>query len=183
MHISKDCEYGEGPAIVLDNPKFSRNVSAVVRLASAFGFPQVWFSGNRVMLDLESKDRLPREERMKGYGSVELINNDYPFDAFKGYPIIGVELTESATPISYLEHEPYSVYVFGPEDGSICKTYRSFCHQIVYIPVKHCLNLATTVSAVMMHRMDKLGDHFDLDEPRGFGNFEVHGMDGTTGIG
>lgn len=178
MYISKNSEYGKPPAVVLDNPKFARNVSAVVRLASAFGFSQVWFSGNRVQIELDGAKRLPREERMKGYGDVELINTDYPFDAFKGYPIIGVELIEGAMPIQYMEHYPRSVYVFGPEDGSICKTWRKYCHQIVYVPVKHCLNLATTVSAVMMQRMLQVEDYYSLDEQRGFDNCSMVGCDG-----
>ena len=54
----------------------------VVRLASCYGLDQVWFTGERVSLDISYKKRLPREERMKGYADVEIINDDYPFEQF-----------------------------------------------------------------------------------------------------
>ena len=52
---------------------------------------QVWFTGNRIKL--EEGERLPREERMKGYKNVDLIQYDYPFDHFgKGVTPVAIEL-------------------------------------------------------------------------------------------
>jgi tRNA C32,U32 (ribose-2'-O)-methylase TrmJ len=59
---------------VLIDPKYAHNVGMVVRLASCYGLSQVWFTGERVSLDISTKRRLPREERMKGYSDVEIIN-------------------------------------------------------------------------------------------------------------
>ena len=58
---------GRSPAVVLIDPKYAHNVGMVVRLASCYGFRQVWFTGERVSLDISFRKRLPREERMKGY--------------------------------------------------------------------------------------------------------------------
>src|SRR5437764_14582815 len=60
---------GDGitPAIALVDPKFPHNVGAAVRAASCYGVRQVWFSGDRVRLDGARRQRLPREERMRGY--------------------------------------------------------------------------------------------------------------------
>jgi hypothetical protein len=62
---------GDGitPAVALVDPKFPHNVGAAVRAASCYGVRQVWFSGDRVRLDGDRRQRLPREERMRGYGS------------------------------------------------------------------------------------------------------------------
>jgi len=178
MFISKSSTYGNPPAIILDNPKFARNVSSAIRLASAFDFRQIWFTGNRVQLEIEQAKRLPREERMKGYKSVEVINTDYPFDAFsKDIPVVGIDLFPGAISLNDFWHPENAVYVFGPEDGSIQKSFRSHCHYIVYIPTKHCLNLATAISSVLTARMLYLDQRLELEENRGFGNFDLVGTD------
>ena len=58
---------GIAPAVALVDPKFPHNVGAAVRAASCYGVRQVWFSGDRVRLDGAKRQRLPREERMRGY--------------------------------------------------------------------------------------------------------------------
>jgi hypothetical protein len=68
----KNGSNGVAPAIILTNPKYPNNVGMVLRLASSYGIKQVWFTGDRVKIDLKGK-RLPREERMKGYGEVDLV--------------------------------------------------------------------------------------------------------------
>lgn len=173
MFISKKTSkhYGKPPAILLDRPKFARNLSSVVRLAAAFGFSQVCYSGSRVDDELSNAKRLPREERMRYSGSVELINTDYPFDLYHSVPVIGVDLLEGAIPMPDLQLPEVAVFVFGPEDGSICKAWRHHCHYITYIPTKHCLNLATAVSATLMKWMIDNDAYYKLDEARGFDNF------------
>lgn len=146
---------GVTPAIVLINPKFPNNVGMVLRLASSFGVPQVWFTGTRVRVNLEGGDRLPREERMKGYGDVTLVNYDKPFDRFDGVEVIGVEVMPSAEPLYNFDHDRNAVYVFGPEDGSLDKATRRHCHRFVVIPSRHCLNLATAVATVFYDRAAK----------------------------
>jgi tRNA G18 (ribose-2'-O)-methylase SpoU len=59
------------PAIILCNPKYPRNLGAVIRSASAFGIKHVLYTGDRIELD--EKERLPREERMRGYRDVRAV--------------------------------------------------------------------------------------------------------------
>jgi len=160
------------PSIILEDPKYARNVSQIVRLASGYDFKQVFFTGNRVDLEDPSKNldgrngksgkkgkgkaRLPREERMKGYQKVDICHHQRPFDCFKsGIPVIGIELREGAMPLHEFEHPEEAIYVFGPEDGSINRLARH-CHQFVYIPVRHCLNLATAASTILWDRQLQL---------------------------
>lgn len=146
---------GRSPSIALVNPKFPRNVAAIIRLASCYGIPQVWFSGNRVKLDDEA-ERLPREERMKGYKNVELIQNDYFFDQFdKSVTPVAVEVRENSENLFEFQHPENALYVFGPEDGSIPRVTLQHCHRFVIIPSKHCLNLATAVSTILYDRAFK----------------------------
>lgn len=163
---------GVAPALVLHDPKYARNVSSIVRLASGYGFKQVWYTGDRVSLtdpdkNLDAKSgkggkkglgkaRLPREERMKGYKKVEIIQYDQPFDCFpKGSVPVAVELRPGAQMLHHFEHPENAVYVFGPEDGSVPSQHLAKCHSLLFIPVEHCLNLATAVATVLWDRKQK----------------------------
>ena len=89
--------YGKSPSIV--NPKYAHNVGVAVRAASAYGVPQVWFTGNRVQMDIDSGKRLPREERMKGY------KDDRPFDQFPAgtIPVVKKRIMALALQLNYLQ--------------------------------------------------------------------------------
>jgi tRNA(Leu) C34 or U34 (ribose-2'-O)-methylase TrmL len=153
------------PAIVLHLPKYPHNVGQVVRLASAFGISQVWYSGDRIREALGA--RLPREERMRRYQDV---NHPDPLaricDAVPGVEPVAIELRPGAESLVDFVHpgEPSgeagrrgpAVYVFGPEDGSLPGPVLKRCHRFVVIPSYECLNLATSVAAVLYDRMAKM---------------------------
>lgn len=153
VRIDKEAKQGVAPSIVLSNPKFSHNVSMVTRLASCYGIEQVWFTGTRVDFDLQQKKRMPREERMKGFREVDIINFDRPFDYMPSDAVpVAVEVRENSEPLHLFDHPEKAVYVFGPEDGNIAKEFRHLCHRFLIIPTRHCLNLATAVSAILWDR-------------------------------
>lgn len=172
---------GISPAIAMINPKYPRNVGSAIRAASCFDFKQVWYTGNRVSLDAEKGQRLPREERMKGYSDVELIQFDYFFDQFKDVTPVAVEVSPNAEILTMFEHPENALYVFGPEDGSIPQVVRQHCHRFVIIPTRHCTNLAAAIYIVMYDRFMKRqlkglepikpADSV-LAEPRGWVGFE-----------
>lgn len=148
---------GVAPAILLVDPRFARNVGVAVRGASAYGLSQVWFTGRRVGFDIEGIGRLPREERMKGYRSVEILHSERPFDRFPpGTVPVAIEVKEDAEHLFEFEHPERAVYVFGPEDGSIPSVLLRHCHRHVVIPTRHCLNLAVAVGTVLYDRTQKL---------------------------
>lgn len=141
------------PAVILINPKSPHNVGKALRAASIFGAKSLVWTGTRV--NLSQYDRLPREERMKGYASVEFCVNDRPFDLFPDATPVCVELLESAECLTTFTHPANPVYVFGPEDGSVPPVIRRHCHKFVYIPAYHCLNLSAAVDVVLYDRMAK----------------------------
>lgn len=168
---------GRTPALVLMNPRYPHNVGAALRAASCYGVSQVFYTGDRITAELEKKKRLPREERMKGYLDVDLINYEYPFDCFANASPVAVEVNPSASNLVPFVHPDNAIYVFGPEDGSIPSATLRHCHQVVIIPTRHCLNLATAVATVLYDRHAKriLAGHDPLiatrdllDEQRGF---------------
>jgi tRNA(Leu) C34 or U34 (ribose-2'-O)-methylase TrmL len=147
---------GSDLAIALVNPKFARNIGAIMRLASCYGVNQVWMSGNRINEDPSMGKRLPREERMKGYKEVDLIQYDKFLDLFPRDVVpVAVEVREDSEPLYTFDHPEKAVYVFGPEDGSIPRTYLQHCHRFVVIPTRHCLNLATAVATILHDRAYK----------------------------
>jgi tRNA(Leu) C34 or U34 (ribose-2'-O)-methylase TrmL len=141
------------PGIVLINPKYPHNVAATIRACSCFGIQSLIWTGWRV--DPTQYDRLPREERMKGYGDVAWIHSDRPFDYFHGAPIVCVEIHPDSIPLPTFQHPDDAVYVFGPEDGSVPQVIRRHCWSFVHIPSFHCLNLAAAVNVVLYDRMRK----------------------------
>ena len=144
---------GRDLAVALVDPKYDFNVAQAVRIASCYGVPQVWFSGSRINLENSKKNRLPREERMKGYRDVEICHMEYFFDAFPSDVVpVAVELTPSSEDLSYFEHPEKALYVFGPEDGGLGKVERRLCHRVVKIPTRHCLNLSMAVGTVLYDR-------------------------------
>lgn len=144
--------WGRTPAVVLINPKYPHNAGAVVRACSCYGIAQVWLTGNRVSLTPTRKFRLPREERMKGYADVQLMQNDRPLDQFATSTPVAVEVRENSESLIDFEHPPDAVYVFGPEDGSLDRGILVRCHRFVRIPTRHCINLAAAVYTVLYDR-------------------------------
>jgi tRNA(Leu) C34 or U34 (ribose-2'-O)-methylase TrmL len=158
---------GRPPAVALIDPKYPHNVGAALRACSCWGLRQLWWTGDRVTQQVPRGERLPREERMKGYRAVELIRDDRVFDRFAagGVTPVAVELRPAAESLVEFEHPADALYVFGPEDGSLPKPVRLLCHRFVVIPTHHCLNLAAAVNVVLYDR--RLKRHLAGLEPLG----------------
>jgi tRNA(Leu) C34 or U34 (ribose-2'-O)-methylase TrmL len=148
------------PAIIMYNPKYPHNVGAAVRACSCFNSNLIIFTGNRVSLTPDEGKggyRLPREERMKGYDNVQLVNDEYPFNRFsKNVTPVAVEVRHNAEILPNFIHPENPVYVFGPEDGSLPQVYLKHCQRFLYIPSPFCTNLAAAIYIVLYDRMAKL---------------------------
>jgi tRNA(Leu) C34 or U34 (ribose-2'-O)-methylase TrmL len=147
------------PAIIMTNPKYPHNVGAAVRACSCYDSPLILFTGERVSLEPDKHKkgyRLPREERMKGYKDVTLLNDQYPFNRFtKDVVPVAVEVRDNSEQLPFFEHPQNAVYVFGPEDGSIPQIYLKHCQRFLVIPSKHCLNLSMAIGTVLYDRRSK----------------------------
>jgi tRNA(Leu) C34 or U34 (ribose-2'-O)-methylase TrmL len=153
------------PAVIMFNPKYVHNVSAAVRGCSCFGLDLLLFTGTRVVEQLKTEGkkgyRLPREERMKDYQNVRMLNDEYPFNRFSGNVTpVAVEVRENAELLPNFVHPENPVYVFGPEDGSLPQIYLKHCQRFLYIPSEHCLNLAVAINIVLYDRVAKVPNLF-----------------------
>jgi tRNA(Leu) C34 or U34 (ribose-2'-O)-methylase TrmL len=141
------------PGIVLVNPKYPHNVAATIRACSCFGVKSLFWTGSRV--DPSQYERLPREERMKGYRDVRWIHSDRPFDYFEDMHPVCVEIHRDSIALPDFPHPLNAVYVFGPEDGGVPQVIRRLCYSFVHIPSFHCLNLSAAVNVVLYDRATK----------------------------
>ena len=172
--------HGVTPAVALIDPKYPHNVGMIVRLASCYGLRQVWFTGDRVTLDPRRGERLPREERMKGYRDVEVVHYEQVFDQFPAGTVpVAVEVRAGSEPLHTFEHPENVLYVFGPEDGSLPPAVLPRCHRFLVIPTRHCLNLATAVATVLWDREYKLWLAGKVESPVTPGDYEHRGFSAT----
>ena len=158
---------GRPPAVALIDPKYPHNVGAALRACSCWGVGQLWWTGTRVRVEAARGQRLPREERMKGFRDVRWTRDDRLFDRFARGSVtpVAVELLPAAESLVEFEHPEDALYVFGPEDGSLPKAVRLWCHRFVFVPTHHCLNLAAAVNVVLYDR--RLKRHLAGKEPLG----------------
>lgn len=138
------------------NTKYVHNVASAIRAASCFDVSRLVWTGPRV--DPTKLDRLPREERMKGYKDVVWNHDDKdkPFEFFQPDVVpVCIELLENSEPLTTFIHPENAVYVFGPEDGHVPQVIRRFCHRFVNIQANHCLNITAAINVVLHDRKAK----------------------------
>jgi tRNA(Leu) C34 or U34 (ribose-2'-O)-methylase TrmL len=164
---------GEAAAVILCDPQFAHNLGGAIRACSCWGFTQLWWTGET--FKIKKGQRLPREERMKGYNEVAVYHHDKPLDFFSGCTPVAVELRRNSEKLHHFERPDNAVYIFGPENGSIPKALLHLCHRFVVIPSHHCLNLAAAINVIGYdRRLKRIGagkeaDRADwLNEPRGW---------------
>jgi len=145
-----------GASVLLLDPKYPHNVGGAYRAAACFGAGSVYITGERVPLEPHKGYRLPREERLRSYrDEVKLQTVESLDDVVEGGIPVAVEVDHGAEQLHRFEHPEDAVYVFGPEDGSIPKGWRTVCQRFVVIPSYHCLNLAGAVYVVLYDRLAK----------------------------
>ena len=67
---------------------------------------------------------------------IEDLQNVIPL----GCTPVAVELVKGAKPLPEYTHPERAFYIFGPEDGTLDKTVRAWCTDVVYIPTVGCMN-------------------------------------------
>jgi tRNA(Leu) C34 or U34 (ribose-2'-O)-methylase TrmL len=166
------------PAVVLHRVKYPHNLAAAIRACSCFGVETLIWTGSRFAF--AEGERLPREERMKGYSDVKVVDSERPFDMLPANvnPVC-IELLPNAQPMGDFVHPENACYVFGPEDGHVSQVFRRHCHSFVYIPSKHCLNLSAALNVVLYDRAAKMGLEMSpgLHEQRGVATIDVNGWE------
>ena len=74
----------------------------------------------------------------------------------EGCVLVGIELQESAVDLPVFHHPLNAAYVLGPELGSLSSGMLERCSDVVKIPTRFSLNVATTGAIVMYDRLISL---------------------------
>ena len=74
----------------------------------------------------------------------------------EGCVLVGIELLESAVDLPVFHHPLNAAYVLGPELGSLSPRMLERCAEVVKIPTRFSLNVATTGAIVIYDRMKNL---------------------------
>jgi tRNA(Leu) C34 or U34 (ribose-2'-O)-methylase TrmL len=129
-------------------PKTPANVGSVLRAAHCYGAAMIAMTGHRY--------KGSPTDPQKGYRHIPLIRCEdlqsvVPFDCVP----VAVDLLDGAIELQKYAHPERAFYIFGPEDGTLGSAVTDWCRDKVYVPTKHCMNLAATVNVVLYDRLAK----------------------------
>ena len=129
--------------------KTKENIGTLIRSAHSFGADFVFTIGKRY----KKQGSAINQDRHIPVFHLETI------EAFRTFVpgncrMVAIELDESAIPIKDFNHPQQAVYLLGAEDYGLPKELLKGC-QIVKLPGKYCLNVATAGSIVMYDRIAK----------------------------
>jgi tRNA(Leu) C34 or U34 (ribose-2'-O)-methylase TrmL len=138
-------------SIGLIDPKSPSNVGAVMRAAGCFHAAAVFYTGIRFPRSAQFNTDTRNASRDIPLTGVASLLEVVPEHA----RIVCVELVEGAIPLPEYQHPDQAFYVFGPEDGTISQALIDHADDVVYVPTRGCMNLASTVNVVLYDRMAK----------------------------
>ena len=135
-------------SIGLYRPKNALNVGEILRAAGCYGSALVAIEGDRF-----KRARTDTQDAWKHLPVVQVgsLIDAAPIGATK----VAVEFIETATPLHDFLHPESAFYIFGPEDGSLPTELVKQCSHVVYIPTRHCMNLAATANVLLYDRLTK----------------------------
>lgn len=136
-------------AIGIYHIKTETNVGTLIRSAHSFGANFVFTIGRRYKKqgsDVNQNRHIP----IIHYNTVDDWKKSMPSNA----RLIAVELNELAEPIKKFKHPQQAIYLLGAEDYGIPRDLLKGT-QIIQLPGKYCLNVATAGSIVMYDRITK----------------------------
>lgn len=134
--------------IGLHEPKTTANIAGVLRAAGCYEVAMVAVSGHRYRHGSEDTQKAWRHLPFVEVASLEKI---VPFSCMP----VAVELLPDAKDLRTFTHPERAFYVFGGEDRTLGEDVLKWCEQRVFVPTRHCMNLAAAVNVVLYDRLAK----------------------------
>lgn len=135
-------------------PKTNHNIGTLWRSAYILGASYIFIIGGKY--NHQSSDT------SKAWSKIPFYKYDDFEHFYKSLPhstqLVGVELSEEATPIKSFKHPPRASYLLGSEDNGLPYEVVKKCHKLVQLPGKSSLNVSVTGSIVMFDRINKIGE-------------------------
>jgi len=131
--------------------KTSMNYGSLFRTAQVFGADFIFLIGCRFKEQATDTMKSSRHMPLYVYKDFKDFNEHRPFNC----KLIGIELTESATPIKDFKHPKQACYLLGAEDTGLTKEAIAGCQEIIILPGERSLNVAVAGSIVLFDRLMK----------------------------
>lgn len=136
-------------AIGLHQPKCNANVGSVIRACTVYDVSLLVASGRRY-----SKSATDTTVGYNHFPFLHNVNDLQEYIPYAAVPV-AVDIVPGARNLFDYVHPERAFYIFGPEDGTLGSSITSWCRDVVYVPTKHCMNLAATVNVVLYDRAAK----------------------------
>lgn len=137
--------------IGIEAPKVEANVGTLWRSAHIFGANFLFTIGRRYQRQCSDTTKAWRHLPLMHYDTFADFYAHLPYDC----PLVGVELTERATPLRSFAHPQRAVYLLGAEDHGLSKEALSKAHRVIMLPGRFCLNVSVAGSIVMHDRFER----------------------------
>jgi tRNA G18 (ribose-2'-O)-methylase SpoU len=132
--------------------KTAVNYGTLYRTANLLGTSFLFLIGKR--FSRQSSDT------MASWRHIPLMQYDTFDDFYKNLPydcqLIGVELSDDATPLETFEHPQRACYLLGAEDHGLTTEAVRRCHRLIVLRGEHSMNVAVAGSIVLYHRSMQL---------------------------
>lgn len=143
-------------------PKTQENIGTLWRSAYCFGASYYCF-GASYIFTIGRKYKMQCSDTPKTNKHIPLFYFEDEEDFFNHLPhncrLVGIETPDIEHPEKYslenYQHLERACYVLGNEANGLSKNLANYCHQILSIPSKWCLNVSVSGSIVMADRTMK----------------------------
>jgi len=139
------------PTVLLDDPRNSKNIGAVIRVAAAAGATGVMINGTADAFDpMAVRGAAGLQWAIPSYSSPSILSG--LDDLRTRQPLVVVGLDADGETYHPTRLAPPTIFAFGSERSGLSDALRSRCDRIVSLPMRDnvsSLNLATCVSAVL----------------------------------
>ena len=122
-------------AVILDGLGTPTNVGSIARTAAAYRVDHVWLAGPTPPFESAGAQRTAMgTDRYLESTTVETTTSAITAARADGYRIVGIELTDGATPLHELDLAGDVCLVIGHEDHGIGKAALEACDAVAYLP-------------------------------------------------
>ena len=131
--------------------KTADNYGTLFRTAQIMGADFIFLIGARFKKQASDTMKSWRHLPLFEYDDFADFNKHRPYDC----RLVGVELTDTATPIEDYKHPKQACYLLGAEDNGLSKEAIEACQDIVILPGERSMNVAVAGSIVLYDRVVK----------------------------
>ena len=138
--------------VAVYQPKTEANIGTLWRSAYNYRASFIATVGRRYKPQASDTTKAIKHLPLVHYRDIDDMIEHIPFYC----PLVGVELTDEAQPVSTFWHPPNCLYLLGAEDYGLPPEILKRCHLVIKVPgTAQCLNVAVAGSIVIYDRWVK----------------------------